>query len=66
MRNMFDVISLLVRLARLLAGFLERPGRGRHVRIPVRPVWAGLLLDWLAYAVIGKYIRGEDIEALSK
>ncbi|GDZ04650.1 hypothetical protein [Bifidobacterium pseudocatenulatum] len=45
---MFDVISLLVRLARLLAGFLERPGRGRHARIPVRPVWAGLLLDWLA------------------
>ena len=25
-----------------------------------------LLLGWLAYAVIGKYIRGEDIEALSK
>ncbi|MCB4898744.1 hypothetical protein [Bifidobacterium pseudocatenulatum] len=48
MRTMFDVISLLVRLARLLAGFLERPGRGRHARIPVRPVWAGLLLDWLA------------------
>ena len=48
MRTMFDVISLLVRLARLLAVFLERPGRGRHARIPVRPVWAGLLLDWLA------------------
>lgn len=48
MRTMFDVISLLVRLARLLAGFLERPGRDRRARIPVRPVWAGLLLDWLA------------------
>ena len=25
-----------------------------------------LLLGWLAYTLIGKYIRGEDIEALSK
>ena len=24
------------------------------------------LLGWLAYTLIGKYIRGEDIEALSK